>query len=117
MAETGGSGARPLVQAADPRLDSRPPVDRLPLTQDLVERLVVLVVRVHGVLHERKRDHICDAELAEQVVAAVEQRLEQVERRRDARPVLRRIPTRGDQVRSALPEPDRRGWGSYEVRA
>src|SRR3954467_11585380 len=100
---SGTSGERALAHAMDPRLDARVAFDRQPALQDPVELLLVALVPQHAVLQERERDDVRSAELAEQIVAPGEERLEDVERRRDARAVLLLVPASRDQVRRPLP--------------
>src|SRR4051812_10320764 len=74
--------ARVRVDAADPRLEPRMRVaERLVLPQHAVEELVVARVVDERVLQERERRHVRGRELvAEQVRAAGQERLEEVER-------------------------------------
>ena len=69
----GSQGAGARVDPADPRLETRiAPVEPLVLDQDAVEELVVLWVVEYCVLEEREGDAVRDAEVAEEVVAAVQ---------------------------------------------
>jgi hypothetical protein len=86
--------------------------ERLKLAQDEVKQLAVLVVVEDGVLQERECGAVGDGEFAEQVLAPVEQVLEQVQRRGqfvaqsvDPSLVRRRLRSLGfDLVRRTLPD-------------
>ena len=80
------------------------PFDRQPVAQNLVEPLIVVGVGIDRILEERERDHVRDAEVAEQKVALVQQRLEEVERGRDLRAVGARILAAVDEIRRPLPD-------------
>src|SRR3954464_1810215 len=101
---SGWSGQRVLAHPVDPRFDTRVAVDRQPALQDPVELLLVALFPEHRVLEERERDDVGGAEVAEQVVAPREERLEEIEGRGDARSAVLLVPARSDQVRRPLPE-------------
>src|SRR5438105_14323788 len=69
------------VDAPDPGLQARIAVaERLVLDEDAVEEVVVTCGEPqHGVLEERESDAVRGTELAEEIVAAREQRLEALE--------------------------------------
>ena len=79
----GGLRAWAGVHTVHPRTKARvAAAERLVLHEDRVEPVVVALGEPeHGVLQERERDHVGDAELvAQDEVAAVQQRLEAIER-------------------------------------
>src|SRR5690348_6183662 len=73
-----GSGARAGVDAGDPAVQRRVAGERHVVDEHPMERIaIVRRDSVRGIFEERERGHVGKAEVAEEVVATVEQRLEQ----------------------------------------